>query len=159
MLSPQDYSVRAAFEILLKTDAVYDRMIGPSGKRPDEYKAFEILWKAGETGKDYALKLVRAGAPAAQVYGAILLIELDKGAAEREFPRLEEETTIVEIHSGCDIEPKTIRDIVRQLKLGGFVIFTPKGKWSPGMIDHTFQEMGIRCKVFYIPPAIRPVKR
>jgi hypothetical protein len=58
MLLPQDYSVRAAFEILIKTDAVYDRMIG-----------------------------------------------------------------------------------------------------STGMIDHTLQEMGIRRKIFNIPPAKRPVKR
>src|SRR5262249_9469081 len=86
MLFPQDDNLRAAFELLIKADAVYDRAIGYAGKRPEEYKAFETLWKAGIDGKDYALKLVRAEAPAARVYGAILLLELDKEAAEGEFP-------------------------------------------------------------------------
>jgi hypothetical protein len=116
MLLPQDDNLRTAFELLLNTDAVYDRAIGYAGKRPEEYKAFETLWKAGIEGKDYALKLVRAEAPAARVYGAILLLELDKEMTEREYPRLEEEITTVWIHFGCVRESVTIGDIVRQLK-------------------------------------------
>jgi hypothetical protein len=159
MLLPQDDNLRAAFELLLKTDAVYDRAIGDGGKRPEEYKAFENLWKAGIEGKNYALKLVRAEAPAARVYGAILLLELYKEVAEQEFPRLEEEITTVWIHFGCERESATIGDIVRQLKIGGFVIMTPTGKWSPKMIDRTLQEMGVRRKGSSIPLTKRPVKR
>ncbi|HKQ78940.1 MAG TPA: hypothetical protein VJ810_34905 [Blastocatellia bacterium] len=156
---PQDDVFRASFELLLKADAVYDRAIGDKGIRPEEYKAFETLWRAGKEGKDYALKLVRAEAPAARVYGAILLRELAKEAAEQEFPRMEEEITTVWIHFGCERDPATIGDIVRLLKMGGFVIMTPTGKWSSKKIDRTLKEMGVRRKVFNIPLTKRSVKR
>jgi hypothetical protein len=126
-LSPQDDSVRAAFELLLKAGKVNDQAVGIAGARTKEYDAFETLWKAGKSAEDYALKLVLDETPAAQVYGAILLLELDEAAARREFQRLREETSTVMIWSGCVGRQETVGALVRKLERGEMVIFTPTG--------------------------------
>ena len=82
---PQDDSVRAAFELLLKAGDVNGSSVGITGAKPKEYDAFKTLWKAGKAAKDYALRLVLDGTPAARVYGAILLLELDEAVAKWEF--------------------------------------------------------------------------
>lgn len=126
---PQDDSVRAAFELLLKAKSVDGPSVGRTGARTKEYDAFETLWKAGKAAEDYVLKLVWDGTPAARVYGAILLLEFNQAAAEREFLRLEEEITTVTIfRSGCVGRSQTIGDLVRQLKMGKSVIETPSGR-------------------------------
>jgi hypothetical protein len=123
---PQDNSIRAAFELLLKTDIVRDSAVGPAGALPAEYEAFETLWKAGKAAEPYALKLISDGTPAARVYGAILLLEFDRAAAEREFPRLEKETIKVGVQSGCFTIPSPVGELVRRLNQGESVIGTPR---------------------------------
>jgi hypothetical protein len=129
---PQDDSVRAAFELLLKADDVKGSSVGFAGTRPKEYDAFETLWKAGKATDDYALKLILDGTPAARVYGAILLLELDEAAARREFPRLIEDKTTVRIFpGGCVGSHETVGALVRKLENGESVIRTPKGVGVP----------------------------
>jgi hypothetical protein len=127
LLLPQDDDSRAAFELLLKADVVYDQAVGIAGVRKKEYDAFETLWKAGKAAESYALELVRDGTPAARVYGAILLLEIDKAGANREFPSLKKETTTVRVQSGCIVRQETVGDLVRQLEMRKRVIFTPAG--------------------------------
>lgn len=126
-LLPQDDRIRAAFDLLLKAGEVKDQAVGYAGERTKEYDAFETLWKAGKAAEDYALKLVLDGTPAAQVYGAILLLELDEATARREFQRLKEETIAVMIWSGCIGRQETVGALVRKLEKGEFVIFKPTG--------------------------------
>jgi hypothetical protein len=129
---PQDDRVRAAFELLLKADDVKGSSIGFAGSRPKEYDAFETLWNAGKAAGDYALILVLDGTPAARVYGAILLLELDEAAAKREFPRLIEDKTIVTIFpGGCVGSHERVGALVRKLENGELVIRTPKGVGVP----------------------------
>jgi hypothetical protein len=128
MPSPQDDRVRAAFELLLNADDVKGSSVGFAGTRPKEYDAFETLWKAGKTADDYALKLVLDGTPAARVYGAILLLELDEAAARREFPKLiEDKTTVGIFPGGCVGRYERVGALVRKLENGESVIRTPKG--------------------------------
>jgi len=123
----QDDEARAAFELLLKADVVYDQAVGIAGVRKKEYDAFETLWKAGKAAESYALELVRDGTPAARVYGAILLLEIDEAGANREFPSLKKEAATVRVQSGCIVREETIGDLVRQLEMRKRVIFTPTG--------------------------------
>jgi hypothetical protein len=125
MLSPQDDSVRAAFELLLEAGDVKDQAVGIAGTRPKEYDAFETLWKSGKAAEDYALKLVLDGTPTAQVYGAILLLDLDEAAARREFRWLKEETTEVRIQSGCLGGSETVGNLIQKLEKGELIISTP----------------------------------
>src|SRR5262245_44549339 len=125
LVSPQDDKLRAAFELLLKADAVKDRAVGYAGITPEEYKAFEALWNAGKAAEAYALKLVSDGTPAGRVYGAILLLKLDEAAARQAFPKLKEEKDTIEIWRGCIIMQETIGALVRQLEQGNPVIITP----------------------------------
>ena len=128
MLLPQDDSVRAAFELLLKAGDVKGSSVGFAGARPKEYDAFETLWNAGKVAEDYALKLVLDGTPAARVYGAILLLELDEAAARREFPKLNKDKTTVMIWpGGCVGSQETVSNLIRKLENGELVIRTPKG--------------------------------
>jgi len=125
---PQDDSVRAAFEMLLRADEVKGSAVGFGGVRPKEYDAFETLWNAGKAADDYVLKLILDGTPAARVYGAILLLELDDAAAGREFPKLREDKTTVRIRpGGCVGRYETVGDLVRKLENGELLIRTPKG--------------------------------
>jgi hypothetical protein len=110
---------------LLKARIVKDRFVGEDGIRPEEYEAFETLWKTRKAAEDYALKLISDGTPAARVYGAILLLEFDKAAADREFQRLKKDTTTVGTQSGCIGWSSTVGEIVRQLDAGKRVIMTP----------------------------------
>ena len=129
---PQDDSVRAAFELLLRADDVKGSSVGIAGARPKEYDAFATLWKAGKTADNYALKLVCDGTPAARVYGAILLLELDEAAARREFPRLIEDKTIVRIWpGGCVGRHERVGALVRKLENGESIIRTPNGVGVP----------------------------
>jgi hypothetical protein len=128
MLLPQDDSVRAAFELLLKAGDVKGSSVGFAGARPKEYDAFETLWSAGKKAEDYALKLVLDGTPAARVYGAILLLELDEAAARREFPKLnKDKTTVMTWPGGCVGIQETVSNLIRKLENGELVIRTPKG--------------------------------
>jgi hypothetical protein len=125
---PQDDSVRAAFELLLKAGDVKGSSVGIAGARPKEYDAFETLWKAGQAAKDYALRLVLDGTPAARVYGAILLLEIDEAAARREFPKLtEDKTTVMICPGGCVCSYETVSNLVRKLEQGKSLIRTPRG--------------------------------
>ena len=125
---PQVDGVRAAFELLLKADAVKGSAIGFAGARPKEYDAFETLWSAGKAAEDYALKLVLDGTPAARVYGAILLLEFDEAAARREFPKLnKDKTTVMIFPGGCVGTQETVSNLIRKLENGELVIRTPKG--------------------------------
>jgi hypothetical protein len=128
MLLPQDDSVRAAFELLLKAGDVKGSSVGFAGARPKEYDAFETLWSAGKTAEDYALKLVLDGTPAARVYGSILLLEFDEAAARREFPKLnKDKTTVMIFPGGCVGTQETVSNLIRKLENGELVIRTPKG--------------------------------
>ena len=128
MLLPRDDSVRAAFELLLKADDVNGPSVGITGARPKEYDAFETLWREGKAAKDYALKLVLDGTPAARVYGAILLLKLDEAAARREFPKLiEDKTTVTICPRGCVCRQETVSNLVRKLEQGTSLIRTPRG--------------------------------
>ena len=125
---PQDDSVRAAFELLLKVREVKGSSIGFAGTRPKEYDAFETLWNAGKAAEGYALKLVLDGTPAARVYGAILLLELDEAAARREFPKLnKDKTTVMLWPGGCIGIQETVSNLIQKLENGELVIPTPKG--------------------------------
>jgi hypothetical protein len=125
---PQDESVRVACELLLKADYVNGPSVGITGARPKEYDAFETLWREGKAAKDYALKLVLDGTPAARVYGAILLLKLDEAAARWEFPKLIEDKTIVTIcPGGCVCRQETVSSLVRKLEKGKSLIRTPRG--------------------------------
>jgi hypothetical protein len=125
---PQNDRVRPAFELLLKAGAVYDRSFGYAAVRTKEYEAFETLWTAGKAAEDYALKLVSDGIPAARVYGAILLLKLDKAAALREFQKLKEEKSELTIWSGCIGMQETVGSLVQKLDHGELVISTPMDK-------------------------------
>jgi hypothetical protein len=128
MLLPQDDSVPAAFELLLKAGDVKGSSVGFAGARPKEYDAFETLWSAGKTAEDYALKLVLDGTPAARVYGSILLLEFDEAAARREFPKLnKDKTTVMIFPGGCVGTQETVSNLIRKLENGELVIRTPKG--------------------------------
>jgi len=128
MFLPQDDSVRAAFELLLKARDVNGPSVGIAGTRPKEYDAFETLWREGKAAKDYALKLVLDGTPAARVYGAILLLKLDEAAARREFPKLiEDKTTVILCPGGCVCGQETVSKLVRKLENGKSLIRTPGG--------------------------------
>jgi len=125
---PQDDSVRAAFELLLKADDVNGPSVGITGARPKEYDAFETLWNAGKAAEDYALKLVLDGTPAARVYGAVLLLKLDEAAARREFPKLiEDKATVTICPGGCVCRQETVSNLVRKLEQGKSLIRTPRG--------------------------------
>jgi len=125
---PQNDSVRAAFELLLKAGSVKGSSFGIAGARPKEYDAFETLWSAGKAAEDYALKLVLDGTPAARVYGAILLLELDEAAARREFPKLnKDKTTVMLWPGGCIGIQETVSNLIQKLENGELVIPTPKG--------------------------------
>jgi hypothetical protein len=61
------------------------------------------------------------------VYGAILLLKLDKAAARREFPKLTEDKTTVRVFpGGCVGSHETVGNLVRKLENGESVIKTPK---------------------------------
>jgi hypothetical protein len=76
------------------------------------------------------MTLVRASAPAARVYGIILLAEVNPTAAQGELRRLEEESTTILVRSGCLGLPQTVGDVARKVARGEYVIMTPTGKWS-----------------------------
>jgi len=128
MVLPQDDSVCAAFELLLKADDVNGPSVGITGARPKEYDAFETLWREGKAAKDYALKLVLDGTPAARVYGAILLLKLDEAAARRDFQKLiEDKTTVLICPGGCVCRQETVSNLVRKLEKGKSLVRTPRG--------------------------------
>src|SRR5262245_38395212 len=128
MVLPQYDSVRAAFELLLKADNVNGPSVGITGARPKEYDAFETLWREGKAAKDYALKLVLDGTPAARVYGAILLLKLDEAAARRDFQKLiEDKTTVLICPGGCVCRQETVSNLVRKLEKGKSLVRTPRG--------------------------------
>jgi hypothetical protein len=84
---------------------------------------------SGKAAEDYALKLISDGTPAARVYGAILLLEFNQAAAEREFRRLEKEDSQVAVFpGGCLGRTKFVRDLVRELKMGKSIIARPRDK-------------------------------
>ena len=125
---PQDDSVCAAFELLLKAGDVNGSSVGITGAKPKEYAAFETLWKARKAAKDYALRLVLDGTPAGRVYGAILLLKLDEAAAKGEFRRLKEDkTTVLILPGGCVGSYETVSNLVRKLEQGKSLIRTPGG--------------------------------
>ena len=126
--SSSDARAASAYEILLRAERVYDAAVGYAGESTPEYEAFAELVEDGRLAIGYARRLVRSARPAARAYGAILLIEIDRSAAESEFPRLEEEATAVEVMSGCLIDTYSISDIVMRLRAGEAVILTPSVK-------------------------------
>ena len=123
-------SLQAACDVLLQARAVYDSAFGDAAVRTKEYDSFEMLWRAGDPAVPYALQLARSGAPAARVYGLLLLAELDDAAASAEIPRLLQESTSVMVWSGCEGMTQTVGELARLIERGDYVLTTPTGKWS-----------------------------
>lgn len=111
--------------LLFTATSVDDAAVGIAAVRTERYKAFESLWKQGESARSDVDRLVAGATPAGRVYGLLLLENLDPKAAARAADGMKNSTERVSVMQGCLGMEHSLAELAARIVRGGHVIVKP----------------------------------
>ena len=122
----EEHVTDADIKIIKNATAVVNCVRGDTNQPSREWRAFKKLYLIKHLAKDSINTMLKNGSPAGKLYGAILLMQLDKPRATKELKRMSSSNKKVEYVFECEAEFTTQGALAKRILKGEELVKLPR---------------------------------